>query len=179
WDGAINAYRGVGRAPARSTASAVREQSGSESMPVFGPHPITVPGAVDGWFTMLEKWGTRSFGDVAQRALQYAEEGFPVTRRGAWFFARTAQLFEYFDLPDFSNFYGAVEAGAWIRQPELGRLIRTLAADGPDAYYRGPIADAIAARIQEAGGFMTAADIAAHAGAWVEPLRARFRDVEV
>jgi gamma-glutamyltranspeptidase/glutathione hydrolase len=179
WDGAVNAYRGVGRAPAGASPGAVRDQSGSPSMPQFGPHPITVPGAIDGWFTMLEKWGTRSFGDVAQRALHYAEEGFPVTKRGAFFFARTAQMFEYFDLHDFSNYYGAIETGSWIRQPELGRLIRLLADDGPDAYYRGPVGDAIAARIHEAGGFMTAADVAAHTGAWVEPLRAPFRDVEV
>src|SRR5438477_12466541 len=71
WDGRVNAYRGVGRAPAASTAAAVRDQSGSDAMPVFGPHPVTVPGAIDGWFTMLAKWGTRSFGDVAARALAY------------------------------------------------------------------------------------------------------------
>src|SRR6478736_7197589 len=104
WDGNVTAYRGVGRAPSGSTAAAVRAQSGQDAMPVFGPHPVTVPGAIDGWFTMLDKWGTRSFGEVAQRALHYAEEGFPVTRRGAWFFARTAQAFEYFDLLDFTEF---------------------------------------------------------------------------
>jgi gamma-glutamyltranspeptidase / glutathione hydrolase len=179
WDGQVNAYRGVGRAPAGSTAAAVREQSGSDTMPVFGPHPVTVPGAIDGWFTMLEKWGTRSFGEVAARALHYAEEGFPVTKRGAWFFAHTAQLLNYFDLRDFETFYGNVQPGTWIRQPELGRLIRTLADEGPDVYYRGRIGDAIAARIQEAGGFMTADDVRAHTGAWVDPLRAAFRDVEV
>src|SRR5262249_18166493 len=179
WDGTVNAYRGVGRAPAGSTATAGRAQSGEESMPVFGPHPVTVSGAGGGCFTMLDKWGTRSFGDVAQRALRYAEEGFPVTRRGAFFFNTTGQTFEYFDLHDFSRFYGEIKPGTWIRQPELGRLIRTLAADGPDVYYKGPVGAAIAARVQEAGGFMTADDIAAHTGAWVEPLRARFRDAEI
>ncbi len=179
WDGAVNAYRGVGRAPAGATPHAVREQSGETTMPVFGPHPVTVPGAVDGWFTMLDRWATRSFGDLAQRALAYAEDGFPVTKRGAWFFTHTAQLFAHFALPDFGAYYGDVQAGTWIRQPELARTIRTLADEGPDAYYKGAIGDAIAARIREAGGFMTAGDVAAHAGAWVEPLRARFRDDEI
>jgi gamma-glutamyltranspeptidase/glutathione hydrolase len=179
WDGSVKAYRGVGRAPAGSTADAVRAQSGESSMPGFGPHPCTVPGAIDGWFTMLETWGTRSFGDVAARALAYAEDGFPATRRGAWFFNRTAQMFGYFDLPDFESYYGDVQAGTWIRQPELARTIRTLAEEGPVTYYRGVIGDAIAARIQEAGGFMTAADVAAHCGAWVEPLRANVRGTEV
>ena len=68
----------------------------ADEMPIFGPHPVTVPGAVDGWFTMLERWGTRSFGDVATTALRYAEEGFRVTARGAWFFNRSAEMFAAF-----------------------------------------------------------------------------------
>ena len=87
WDGDVQSYRGVGRSPAGATLEAVREQSGSPTMPTFGPHPCTVPGAVDGWFTLLERWGTRSFGDVSAAARQYASDGFPLTRRGAWFFA--------------------------------------------------------------------------------------------
>jgi gamma-glutamyltranspeptidase/glutathione hydrolase len=179
WDGEVHAYRGVGRAPAGATLDAVRDRSGSETMPVFGPHPVTVPGAIDGWFTMLGKWGTRSFGEVASTALRYAEHGFPVTKRGAWFFARCAQMFDAFDLPDFRNAYGEVRGGDWVRQPALAKTIRRLADDGPDAYYRGPIGEAIAARLQEAGSFMTVEDLRAHAGAWVEPLRATVRATEI
>ena len=141
-------------------------------MPVFGPHPVTVPGAVEAWFTLIEKFATRSFGELVQRALHYAEEGFPLTKRGAWFFGRSAILYDHFGLSDFHDAYGDVAPGDWIRQPELARTIRTLADDGPDAYYRGPIGAAIAERLQRAGGCMTVADIAAHTGAWVEPLRA-------
>jgi len=179
WNGSVDAYRGVGAAPAAATADAVRAQSGEATMPVFGPHPVTVPGAIDGWFTLLERFGTKSFGEVAATALHYAEEGFLATRRGAWFFVRSAELYRHLDLPDFGEFYGDVHAGTRIRQPELARTIRTLASDGPDAYYRGPIGEAIAARIERAGGFMTATDVAAHAGAWVEPLHADFRGVDV
>jgi gamma-glutamyltranspeptidase/glutathione hydrolase len=179
WDGSLHAYRGVGRAPAAATADGVRERSGSDTMPVFGPHPVTVPGAVDGWFTMLAKWGTRSFGEVASRARRYAEDGFPVTRRGAWFFTATAELFAHFGLHDFGSYYGEVRAGTWIRQRELVRTIDTLAEHGPDAYYRGRIGAAIAERLQADGGFMTEADLAAHEGAWVEPLRATVRSAEI
>ncbi len=72
-----------------------------------------------------------------------------------------------------------MQPGAWIRQPELARTIRALAAEGPDVYYRGPIGAAIAARIQDEGGFMTEGDIAAHHGAWVEPLIAHVRGTEI
>ncbi len=179
WDGAVNAYRGVGRAPAASTPDAVRSSSGETTMPVFGPHPVTVPGAVDGWFTLLERWGTRSFGDVMETAHRYATEGFAVTRRGAWFIAQTAQLFSHFGLRDFADAYGEPAAGDVVRQPALARTMQLVADDGPDAYYRGPIGAAIAARLAEAGGFMTAADVAAHAGAWVTPLRARVHGAEI
>jgi gamma-glutamyltranspeptidase/glutathione hydrolase len=178
-DGGLHAYRGVGRAPAGATAAFVREQSGETEMPVFGPHPITVPGAVEAWFTLVERFATRSFGALAQRALHYAEHGFPLTRRGAWFFRSSAQLYAAFGLTDFAAAYGDVDTGSWVRQPELARTIRTLADAGPDAYYRGPIGEAIAARIRDAGGCMTAGDVAAHRGAWVEPLRAQFRDAEI
>jgi gamma-glutamyltranspeptidase / glutathione hydrolase len=179
WDGGLNAYRGVGRAPSGASAEFVREQSGESEMPVFGAHPVTVPGAVEAWFTLIEKFATRSFGELAQRALHYAEEGFPVTKRGAWFFENIAILYDHFGLSDFRDTYGDLAPGDWVRQPELARTIRTLAEDGADAYYRGPIGAAIAERVQRAGGCMTAADVAAHAGAWVEPLRAPFRDVEI
>jgi gamma-glutamyltranspeptidase/glutathione hydrolase len=179
WDGEVHAYRGVGRAPAGATSSAVRDQSGEGAMPVFGPHPVTVPGAVDAWFTLLEKWGTRSFGEVAATALQYAEVGFPTTKRGAWFFDASGELHAAFGLTDFRHYYAPQVAAGWVRQPELAHTLRTLAKEGPDVYYRGPIGRAIADRLQEAGGFMTADDVAAHAGAWVEPLRARFRESEI
>ena len=179
WDGQVNAYRGVGRAPQGATVDAVRRASGSDEMPIFGPHPVTVPGAVDGWFTLLERWGTRSFADVAATALHYAEEGYPVTARGAWFFARSAEMFASFGLDDIRDAYGHVRAGSWLQQPALAHTIRTLAKDGPDAYYRGSIGAAISERLQRAGGLMSPDDIAAHSGAWVEPLRASVRDAEI
>ncbi len=179
WDGDVAAYRGVGRAPSGATLDLVREQSGSDSMPTFGPHACTVPGAVDGWFTLLERFGTRSFAEVSASARRYADEGFLLTGRGAWFFATIAQTFDYFGLHDFAEFYGEPVAGSVVRQPALGRTLRLLGEEGPDAYYRGPIGVAIAERLQRAGGFMTAADLAGHTGDWVEPLRAEVRGADV
>src|SRR5256886_16002042 len=75
--------------------------------------------------------------------------------------------------------YEGVEAGDVLRQSELARTMETLAADGPDAYYRGPIANAIADTHQAEGGLLTAEDLAAHEGQWVAPLRASYRDVEI
>ena len=153
---------GVGRRAARvpsasvarrgATVAGVRARDDERLSPratcrSFGPHPVTVPGAVDGWFTLLEGAGPGRSASSRGRALHYAEEGFPLTRRGASFFTRPRQLYDHFDLRDFARaYYGDVDAGDWVRQPELARTIRTLADDGPDAYYRGPIGAAIAAR---------------------------------
>src|SRR3954469_7518777 len=179
WDGEVNAYRGVGRAPAGATLDGVRDHSQSETMPTFGPHACTVPGAVDGWFTLLERWGSRSFAEVSAAARHYAEDGFPVTKLGAFFFAGNAAALEHFGLHDFTNAYGPPAPGSWIRQPALARTMQLLADDGPDAYYRGPIGAAIAERLQREGGFHTAEDLAAHEGALVEPLRATVRGTEI
>ena len=96
------------------------------------------PARVDGWFTLLERWGTRSFGEVSAAALGYAEEGFPLTKRGAWFFNGNAVALEHFGLHDFRNAYGAPTAGSWMRQPELARTLRVLADDGPDCLLPRP-----------------------------------------
>ena len=179
WDGAVRAYRGAGRAPAAATSAKIRDLSETRTMPVLGPHTVTVPGAVEGWFALLDEWGTRSFGDLAADALRYADEGFVPTRRGAWFFESVAGAYDASGLPDFRTAYGTVAAGVPIRQPALGGLIRTLADEGPDPFYRGRIGEAIAARVAAAGGLLATDDLAAHRGEWVAPLHARFRDLEV
>ena len=88
WDGSLHGYIGAGRAPQAATVAGVRDRNDERlspmgDMPTFGPHAVTVPGAPRGWFDLLERWGSRSFGDLAQPALRYAEHGFPLTRRGA------------------------------------------------------------------------------------------------
>src|SRR5436190_1416286 len=75
-DGEVAAYNGSGRAPGAATVPAVREAAGSDDMPTHGPLAVTVPGAVEAWFTLLERFGTRSFADLAATAFGYADRGF-------------------------------------------------------------------------------------------------------
>src|SRR6266508_96513 len=78
WKDGLFAYNGSGRVPAAASAEAVRAASGSDRMPAFGPLPVTVPGAVEGWFALLERFGTRSFSSLAAAAARYAREGVAV-----------------------------------------------------------------------------------------------------
>ena len=177
WDGELHGYLGSGRSPAAATIDEVRSRAQTDTMPYFGPHSVTVPGAVAGWFDLLGRWGTRSFGDLAEAALAYAEDGFELTPTGAAFLGGSVSLYDGF--PALRAAYQDVEAGQTIRQPGLARTIATLAADGPDAYYQGPIGEAIVETVQSLGGVLTPEDVAAYEGRFAQPLRAPYRDVEI
>jgi gamma-glutamyltranspeptidase / glutathione hydrolase len=177
WDGELHGYLGSGRSPAADSVEALRGRVSGEHMPVFGANTVTVPGAVAGWFELLERFGTRSFGELAQDAVHLAREGFEVTPAGAIPFAEARQMYQ--GCPEWGAVYDDVEAGTVLRQPALARTIEALATDGPDAYYHRPIGDAIATAVQAGGGVLERNDLAAHAGEWAEPLRASYRDVEI
>src|SRR6188508_2016964 len=149
-DGRLHGYNGSGRSPAGLSIEAVRA-AGHDTMPARGPLPITVPGAVDAWVQLLERFGRRSLADALPTFNDSAREVFE--RAGG--------------------------VGDTFRQPLLAASLRTLAAGGRDAYYGGPLGDEIAGAIQGAGGVMTAEDISARRGDWVEPISTRYRDVEV
>ena len=177
WDGDAHGYLGSGRSPAATSIEHVQGATGEAAMPWIGPHTVTVPGAIAGWFELLDRWGTRSFGDLASDALRLARDGFAVTAKASELFEGSCAL--YAEYPDWQLVYGNARTDVVLRQPALARTIETLANDGPDAYYRGPIADGIADAVQRAGGTLTARDLAAHEGTWAAPLRASYRDVEV
>jgi gamma-glutamyltranspeptidase/glutathione hydrolase len=178
WKDGVFGYNGSGRAPARATLEAVRTTIGDvRPIPTEGPHSVTVPGAPEAWFVLLERFGTKPFGELASAALRYARNGFVVSGTAARSLARSRERFA--GMAEWQAVYGNSREGDTLRQPGLVRTIEALASDGPDAYYRGPIGEAIAADLQTLGGLMDSADLAGHSGEWVEPLRADYRDVEI
>ncbi len=172
WDGDLHGYLGSGRSPADATIGQVRDALDGAGL-LVGPHAVTVPGAIAGWFALLERWGTRSFGELAADAVRYAREGFTLTPLGAG--AAQAYRGLYREFPDWLAVYGDLAVGDRLVQEPLAQLIELLAADGPEAYYRGPVAAAVEAAIGRAGGFLNRSDLAAHEGQWVAPLRAPYR----
>jgi gamma-glutamyltranspeptidase/glutathione hydrolase len=178
WDpgeGRLFGYNGSGRSPASLTIDRVRSD-GHDAMPQRGPHAITVPGAVDAWVALLDRWGRRSLADALLPAARTAEDGYaltPITARSI------AASLPWFDDAARDAFAAAGEPGSTFRQPLLGATLSAIAAGGRDTYYRGQIGEEIARAIQAAGGVMTADDIAAHRGAWVEPISTTYRGTEV
>jgi gamma-glutamyltranspeptidase/glutathione hydrolase len=176
WDGELHGYLGSGRSPSNASVEKVTELLGDTPL-LVGPHSVTVPGAIAGWFELLERWGTREFGELAQDAVRYAREGFELTPMGA--FSCTAYRGLYEGLDDWQAMYAALEPGDVLRQPALANLIELLAKDGPAAYYEGVVAEAITAAVQRHGGLMERSDLAAHVGEWTAPMLAAYRDVEI
>jgi gamma-glutamyltranspeptidase / glutathione hydrolase len=177
WKDGISAYAGAGRAPAAATVDAVRAAARSDSMPVFGPLTVTVPGAVEAWFALLDRFGSKAFGELAAPALRLARDGFEVSEPAAESLARAADRYGWSQ--EWLAVYTSNPADPSLRQPALARTIETLVADGPAALYRGPIAAAIVRHLRSLGGLMAEEDFAEHQGSWVEPLRTEYRGFDV
>ena len=181
WDGELHGYNGSGRAPAAATPSAVSERATAgatpTAMPRHGPLPITVPGAVDAWFALAGRFGSRSFARLAEPAMRYARDGFPLTGTGARRIRAGQPVNPGWGAWD--EIYGRVAPGVRLTQPELARTLELVATGGPEAFYRGEIGAALARHVQRLGGFLDAADLAAHEGEWVTPVEGRYRDLSV
>jgi gamma-glutamyltranspeptidase/glutathione hydrolase len=169
-----------GRAPAALNPDYFARRKITQ-MPEFGMESITVPGAFDGWVTLLEKYGTMKLADVLGPAIECAENGFPVMEKTAedW----NAEVKKLKQTPAAAANYliagRAPRPGEIFRQPNLARTLRTLALGGRDAFYKGEIAKAIADYCEKNGGFISLADMAAHKSEWVEPISTTYRGYTV
>lgn len=189
WDGRANGVMSIGRAPAGATPASVSEAidaghgdrrvsfAGTAGMPMFGALPVTVPGATAGWFHLLEGWGSRSFGELVGPARRLAADGFPVSEHAARYPQRARA--QYAGQPGWGETYGRMRAGERFVQADLAATLATIAEDGPDGVYRGPIAHRVVDTLQAHGSTMSLDDLAAHTVDEVAPLRGRYRDAEI
>lgn len=183
WDpesGELHGLNGSGRSP-RSLSLDTLQGMGLESMPAYGPLPVTVPGCVDGWFTLHRRFGRLPMPQVLAPAIRYAREGFPVTELIAHYWQLNAR--NRADQPGFAETFlpqgRAPRKSEVFRNPDLARTLELLAAEGRDAFYRGPIADVIADQMAAIGGYLTRDDLAAHTSEWVDPVSTSYRGVEL
>jgi gamma-glutamyltranspeptidase/glutathione hydrolase len=174
-DGRLHGFNGSGRSPAALTISAVRA-AGHDEMPARGPLTITVPGAVDTWAQVLERFGRRSLAAALLPAAQVADEGYALTTITSRSIAASLPMC---DAAARAVFARAGDAGDSFRQPLLAESLRAIADGGRDAFYGGPIGAEVARAIGAAGGVLTADDIAAHRGDWVDPVSTGYGDVEL
>lgn len=175
-EGTVRALNASGRAPAAATAERMAALCPT-GMPLLGPLTVTVPGTVAGWADLLQAHGTLTLAQALAPAIHYAEEGFPVSEIIGQFWAQaTAKLREDDGAAATYLVDGrAPRIGQLFRQPDLARTLRTIAEGGPEAFYRGPLATAIAACVQQKGGLLAASDLADHTSTWETPIEIGYR----
>lgn len=177
----VKALNGSGRAPKALTLEVFQER-GLDAVPLAGMLPVTVPGTVDGWATLLEDHGTISLADALAPAIRYAEEGYPVTEL-------IARVWDYLApklgvTPEARAHYlvdgeRAPRPGEIFSLPALAQTFRQIAEGGRDAFYRGDIAHTIVEFSRRNDGFLELEDFEAHVSTWVEPISIDYRGYRV
>jgi gamma-glutamyltranspeptidase/glutathione hydrolase len=177
----VTALNGSGRAPAALKLEDLRAR-GWTRIPDRNPDAVTVPGAVMGWHDLLARHGTLTLADVLADAIHYAREGYPVSPiLGAGWSHPTTEAFlkDSFNTEDYLPNGFAPRVGQVIRLPGLAHTLDIIAQGGPEAFYTGPIADAVVRTLQELGGVMTHEDLKNHHSTWHEPIKIDYRGVTV
>jgi gamma-glutamyltranspeptidase/glutathione hydrolase len=151
---------------------------GEKEMPQFGIDSITVPGVVDGWTKLHQRWGKLPWHSLFQSAIFYADHGFPVAEVvQAWWAADRDHLLTN---PESTRVFlpnGKVpDSNSLFRNPDLAHALTLVADQGESAYYKGAIAQAILKTSADLGGTMTADDLASYSAEWVEPIHTTYRD---
>jgi gamma-glutamyltranspeptidase / glutathione hydrolase len=187
WDAKTQKLYGLnasGRSP-KSLTLAYFKEKGLNSIPSFGPLPVSVPGAVDGWFELHGKFGKLKMEEVLAPAIGYAENGFPVSELIAYYLQRSAAAFgnDPARYPNFRETYlpngQPLQKGDVFKNPALANTLRQIAKGGRDAFYKGDIARTIDAFMKRMGGFLSYDDLATHTSDWVEPVSTNYRGYDV
>jgi gamma-glutamyltranspeptidase / glutathione hydrolase len=175
WDGSkLHGLNASGRSPEGWTLDRFK---GKAAMPNTGWDAVTVPGAVSAWVALSEHFGRLPFADLFEPAIRYAADGYLVSPTIARLWARQAPSLQ--DVPGFAEHFmpngRAPKAGEKFVAPAHARTLERIAQTKGEAFYRGELAERMAAHSREHGGAMTLADLAAHRADWVEPLAQDYR----
>jgi gamma-glutamyltranspeptidase / glutathione hydrolase len=166
-----------GWAPKALTIEALHKQ-GLREMPQSGVNTITVPGAVDGWQKLADKFGRKKLSDDLAPAIQTAKNGYPVTEWVAMYWATKVDYLRGDEeagkiyLPNDRN----PKTGEIFHNSDLAWSLQQIADQGRDAYYKGEIAKRLLEAIKRHGGAMTPQDLAEYSAEWVEPISTTYRD---
>ena len=172
-------YNGSGRAGAKASDEALRAQGLKEIGDSI--HAVTVPGALDAWDALLKAHGKFGLDKLLQRAIHYAENGWPVAARVAWDWNRfVGKLSKDAGATRHYLFDGKPpKEGDIVKSPALGQTLRTLGKKGARAFYEGELADDMAQTLAAKGSFLTAEDFSAHRGDAVTPISTNYRGLDL
>lgn len=187
WSGGeLKGLNSSGPSPASISIEAVNAR-GLEQMPAYGAIPVTVPGAPAAWAELSRQYGRLPLSEALEPAIRYAEDGFPVSPVTAYHWDKAFRLYKnllhgkhfrhWFDT--FAPGGSPPAAGALWRSADHARTLRSIGESGAETFYRGELAEQIAAFIAEAGGFLETSDLQAYRPEWVQPISTTYRGYEV
>ena len=202
WDPAsqqLYGYNGSGRSPQGQSLEQLKTRIDSmkqrgelaldyQGIPKLGPLPVSVPGTVDGWFAMHERFGRLPMKQVLAPAIDYSRSGFPVSPVIAYYLQRSWAFFSktYADSPHLDNIREtwfsdgrAPEPGEMFVNKDLGDTLETIAQQGRDAFYRGSLAKRMAEYFDGMEGGLAYEDFSAHKGSWVSPASVNYRGYDL
>lgn len=183
WDAKTKKLYGLnasGRSP-KSLTLAYFKEKGIKHIPALGPLPVSVPGCVDGWFELHNKFGALKMEEILQPTINYAREGFPLTELIAYYWQRNAERLKQFE--GFSETYmpngKAPVKGEIFKNPYLANTLEKVAKNGRDEFYKGSIAKTIDSYMKKQGGFLSYEDLASHKSEWIDPVSSSYRGYDI
>lgn len=175
-DKAVKALDASGRSPYAARLEFCRK-SGFQQMPQRGIHSVTVPGAVHGWSTLLNAYGTKPLREVLRFAIEYAQDGFPVAELTAESWRESESRLKDDEGASLNYLVNGrtPKTGEIFRNPRMANTLRRIADEGAEVFYRGDIAEKIVRCSDTKGGLFTRKDFADHSSDWVEPITVNYR----
>lgn len=196
----LHGYNGSGRTPRGMSLAQMRREArrrgNPDAVPSFGAASVSVPGTVDGWFALHQRFGRTPMADLLAPTIRYAREGAPIPQTIAMYWANNRQRLErefsegrlqeienaratYWCEEDCREHGELPDGHGLFANPDLASTLELIARDGRDAYYRGSVARTVDAYMRRIGGWIRYDDFARHEGEWVDPICAPYREVEV
>jgi len=190
WDPAASRVVGIagsGRSPRGLSLATARARARGGILPNYGAVTVTVPGTVDAWWRLHQRYGKLRWAELFEPAIAYAEEGVPLSPVVAYYMNRAMANYARpgLGIEETANARATyasgdrARAGEIFRNPDLARTYRLIAAGGRDAFYEGDIARAIESYFKRIGGWLTRADLAQHQSEWTDPVATTYRGVTV
>lgn len=179
-DQKLYGFNGSGRAPKSLNIDYFKDK-GMKYVPFYGPLPVSVPGCVDGWFALHDRFGKLPMKSLLQPAISYGQEGFPISEVIAYEMASNYEAVK--EQPGFASTYmqngRTPRKGEIFKNPDLANTYALIANEGKDVFYKGKIAKTIDAYMKKHGGFLSYADLTVHTSNWVEPVSINYRGYDI